>query len=68
MRRRPVRTDPWRFWWQHGCKDGQYSSAQVHRSVKITEKDKKEIPTCADDYVITVEPLEGLEPEVMDGI
>lgn len=56
------------FWWQHGCKDGQYSSAQVHRSVKITEKDKKEIPTCADDYVITVEPLEGLEPEVMDGI
>ena len=31
------------FWWQHGCKDGQYSSAQVHRSVKITEKDKKEI-------------------------
>lgn len=56
------------FWWQHGCKDGQYSSAQVHRSVKITEKDKKEIPTCADDYVITLEPLEGLEPEVMDGI
>ena len=27
------------FWWQHNCKDGQYSSAKVHRSVKVTLKD-----------------------------
>lgn len=56
------------FWWQHGCKDGQYSSAQVHRSVKVTPKDGKELPADAGDYVITVEPLEGLEPEVIDGV
>ena len=56
------------FWWQHGCKDGQYSSAQVHRSVKVTLRDGIETPADAGDYVITVEPLEGLEPEVIDGV
>ncbi len=56
------------YWWKHNCKDGQYSSAKVHRSVKVTLKDPDTIPTCADDYVITLDPLPGLEPEVIDGI
>ena len=56
------------FWWQHNCKEGQYSSARVHRSVKVALKDPETIPASVDDYVITLEELPGLEPEVIDGI
>lgn len=56
------------FWWKHNCKDGQYSSARVHRSVRIVQKDVDSIPTCAEDYDIHLEPLPGLEPEIIDGI
>lgn len=56
------------FWFKHNCKDGQYSSAKVHRSVKITPKSMVDIPTSIDDYSITVEDLEGLTPEVINGI
>lgn len=56
------------FWWEHSCKDGQYSSARVHRSVKVTPKDASVIPTAASDYTISLEPLPGLEPEVIDGV
>ena len=56
------------FWWKHNCKDGQYSSAKVHRSVKVALNNADSIPQCADDYTISLEPLPGLEPEVIDGI
>ena len=56
------------FWWKHNCKDGQYSSAKVHRSVKIALKDDSRIPQSVGDYAITLEPLPGLEPEIIDGI
>ena len=56
------------FWWKHNCKDGQYSSAKVHRSVKIALKDDSKIPQSVEDYAITLEPLPGLEPEIIDGI
>lgn len=56
------------FWWRHNCKEGQYSSAKVHRSVKATLKDPDTIPSSVDDYVITLEELPGLELEVIDGI
>ena len=56
------------FWWKHTCKDGQYSSAKVHRSVKIALKDDSGIPQSVEDYDITLEPLPGLEPEIIDGI
>ena len=56
------------YWWKHNCKDGQYSSATVHRSVKVTQKDNDKVPTCVDDYIITVEKLPGLEPEIIDGL
>ena len=55
------------FWWEHSCKDGQYSSAKVHRSVKAALKPGVEIPSRVEDYVISVEPLEGLEPEILEG-
>ena len=56
------------FWWKHNCKDGQYSSAKVHRSVKIALKDDSRIPQSVEDYAITLEPLAGLEPEIIDGL
>ena len=51
------------FWWEHNCKDGQYSSARVHRSVKVTPKSEDTIPSCVEDYDISVEPLDGLQVE-----
>lgn len=56
------------YWWEHNCKDGQYSSAKVHRSVKIEPKDDVQIPECFEDYNVTIETLPGLVPEVIDGI
>ena len=56
------------FWWKHNCKDGQYSSAKVHRSVKIALKEAGTIPASVEDYVISLEPLADLEPEIIDGI
>ena len=54
------------FWWEHSSKLGQYSSAKVHRSVHIKS-------SCEDlrsfaDYTITVDELDGLKVEVIDGI
>lgn len=54
------------FWWKHNCKDGQYSAAKVHKSVKIVSK--VSLPTCYEDYDICIEKLEGLEPEIIEGL
>ena len=56
------------IWWKHTCKDGQYSSAKVHRSVKIALKNEDAIPTSFEDYQINIESLEGLEPEIINGL
>lgn len=56
------------YWFRHNCKDGQYSSARVHRSVQAELIASDAIPSCAEDYKITLEPLAGLEPEILDGI
>lgn len=56
------------YWWEHNCKDGQYSSAKVHRSVKIEPKEDVQIPECYEDYNVIIETLPGLVPEVIDGI
>lgn len=56
------------YWWKHNCKDGQYSSAKVHRALHVTLKDGVNFPSSIDDYCITVDELEGLTPEAVDGI
>ena len=58
------------YWWEHNCKDGQYSSAKVHRSVHVSAKDTAGLPKSVDDYNITFEQdeLPGLTPEIIDGI
>lgn len=56
------------YWFCHNCKDGQYSSAKVHRSVNAKLVSSDTIPSCAEDYQIVFEPLEGLEPEILNGV
>lgn len=55
------------YWFRHNCKDGQYSSAKVHRSVQAELVTSDTLPTCAEDYRITIDTLDGLEPEILDG-
>lgn len=55
------------FWWEHNSKLGQYSSAAVHRSVRV-EKLKDEYPRSIKKYSITAQPLDGLAIEEYDGI
>lgn len=51
------------FWWNHTSKLGNYSSAKVHRSLKVEAQTNSEEP-----FTYTIEPLEGLEVKVYDGI
>ena len=55
-------------WWEHNCPSGQYSSAKVHRSLEIRQKENVVTPGCPEDYDYILHPLAGLEPEVMDGV
>ena len=56
------------FWFRHNCKDGQYSSAKVHRSIKVALKDAEKLPVSVEDYDITLDELPGLSPEVIEGV
>jgi CRISPR-associated protein Csd2 len=54
------------FWWKHNSKSGQYSSAKVHRTLHV--QSKTDTPKSVEDYEITVDPLEGLKPEIFEGM
>ena len=56
------------YWWQHNCPVGQYSSAKVHRLVRVKLKEGIEQPTCLEDYEISVDTLPDLVCEEIDGI
>lgn len=56
------------YWWTHSCKDGQYSSAKVHRLLHIVKKDGVEIARSAEDYQITCDTLPNLDVSVYDEI
>lgn len=56
------------YWWKHNNKIGQYSSAKVHRSLHIEQKDPAVIPANIDDYDIKINELDGLEPEILEGM
>lgn len=49
------------IWWKHNCPVGQYSSARVHGSLKVSGGSKNAPP------VVELQPLEGLIPEVDGG-
>ncbi len=44
------------IWWKHNCKSGQYSSAKVHRTLTVSA-----------DGSYTLDNLDGLKPEEIDG-
>ncbi|WP_018305949.1 type I-C CRISPR-associated protein Cas7/Csd2 [Desulfitobacterium hafniense] len=56
------------YWWKHSSQSGQYSSAKVHRSLKVVPKSEAEFPKSLADFDITLEPLAGLSPEIYDGL
>jgi len=56
------------YWWKHNCANGQYSSARVHRTLKISLKPEVTSPKDINDYEISIEDLDGLKPEVIDGL
>jgi CRISPR-associated protein Csd2 len=45
------------IWWRHNCKNGQYSSAQVHRSLNVDAEGN-----------VTLTELPGLEVSLTDGL
>ncbi len=47
-------------WWKHNCRSGQYSSAKVHRSLKLSSDGS------FDDEALK-SALKGLVPEIIDG-
>lgn len=50
------------YWWRHASKTGQYSSAKVHHSLKVTQIAE------APYFEAELTALEGLEPEIYDGL
>lgn len=44
------------FWWEHNCKSGQYSSAKVHRTLKVNP-----------DGSFELKNLAKLEPVIVEG-
>lgn len=62
------------YWWKHNCKLGQYPSAKVHRSLHISPKAGAKAPSGAQPFVfgdccdVTVDSLDGLAPEITNGI
>lgn len=56
------------YWWEHSSKLGQYSSAKVHRSLKVQRKEGVSDAKSFADYDCIVEPLEGLRVQEYAGI
>jgi CRISPR-associated protein Csd2 len=53
------------YWWEHNSKNGQYSSAKVHRLLKVEATTDQ--PKSIEDYKITLGGLDGLNCEEIDG-
>lgn len=57
------------YWFKHNNKIGQHSAAKVHNSVKVEYIANHQTATdTLDDYHITVDKLEGLNYEEVDGL
>lgn len=53
------------YWYKHNSKLGQYSSAKVHRTLNIVSSTDN--PKNFEDYEISLNKLEDLEVEIIDG-
>ena len=56
------------YWWEHNCKEGQYSSAKVHQTINVSMKGGVLTPASVDDYQIELTELPGLHCECIEGI
>ena len=56
------------YWWEHNCRDGQFSSAKVHRCLQVNRKEGVVVPTDVKDYDIELTELEGLKCTVIEGM
>lgn len=55
------------YWWKHDCKMPAVSTAKIHRSLHIEEKEAGKKPLSFDDYVISVDNIAGAPvPEIYD--
>lgn len=54
------------YWWQHDEKTPAVSTAQIHRSVKITPL--VDNPRCFEDYEVKVDELPTVKPEVYGSV
>ncbi len=54
------------YWWKHDCKTPRYSSAKIHRLLQVQLKDGVSRPSSFADYDITLQELEGIQPEIID--
>ena len=54
------------YWWKHDSKTPKYSSAKIHRQLEIKAKDGVRRPKSFDDYEITLNAIDGIEPEIID--
>ena len=52
-------------WWQHDCKTPKVSTAKVHRSVQVKQKDGVDTPHSFDDYEVLINKKipDCVEPE-----
>jgi len=54
------------YWWKHNNKVGQYSTAAVHRSLHVEALCDE--PKRVEDYKITIDILDGLDVEEIEGV
>lgn len=55
------------YWFEHNCREGQYSPAKVHRSIHVVPRDPDTIPRTFDDYEVLQDELPGLKCEIIEG-
>ena len=56
------------YWWEHSSKLGQYSSAKVHRSLRVQRREGVASPRSFEEgYEAILTELPGLTPQIDDG-
>lgn len=55
------------YWWKHDCKTPVISTAKIHRSLKVFEREGIDKPSKFEDYEIVLEEIpDGPTPEIFD--
>lgn len=51
------------YWWNHNTKTPKYSSAMIHRQLKVTPKEGVDVPKSFEDYECVCPALDTFEPQ-----